>query len=82
VRIINAIRRVFFYQTKYLSMDNNISLSKAKQSLEGLSVGDAFGELCFRISPYETTTAQLPSGIWRWTDDTYMALSIVEVLEK
>src|SRR5215212_9680055 len=63
-------------------MEKNISLAKAKQSLEGLSVGDSFGELFFRISPYETTSDQLPSGIWKWTDDTHMALSIVEVLEK
>jgi ADP-ribosylglycohydrolase len=63
-------------------MEKNISLAKAKRSLQGLSVGDAFGELFFRISPYETTSSQLPSGIWRWTDDTHMALSIVEVLEK
>jgi ADP-ribosylglycohydrolase len=63
-------------------MDKNISLTKAKRSLEGLSVGDAFGELFFRISPYETTSSQLPSGIWQWTDDTHMALSIVETLEK
>jgi ADP-ribosylglycohydrolase len=59
-------------------MNNNLSL--AKQSLDGLSVGDAFGELFFRISPSQTVS--LPSGIWRWTDDTHMALSIVETLEK
>jgi ADP-ribosylglycohydrolase len=63
-------------------MEKNISLAKAKRSLQGLSVGDAFGELFFRISPYETTSSQLPSDTWRWTDDTHMALSIVEVLEK
>jgi len=63
-------------------MEKIISLAKAKRSLEGLSVGDAFGELFFRISPYETTSSQLPSGTWRWTDDTHMALSIVETLEK
>jgi ADP-ribosylglycohydrolase len=62
-------------------MEKNISLTKAKRSLEGLSVGDAFGELFFRISPYETTSSQLPPETWRWTDDTHMALSIVEVLE-
>jgi len=62
-------------------MENSIAIAKTKRSLEGLSVGDAFGELFFRISPYETTSAQLPSGPWKWTDDTHMALSIVEVLE-
>ncbi|MFO7679397.1 MAG: ADP-ribosylglycohydrolase family protein [Chloroflexota bacterium] len=63
-------------------MEKNIYLAKAKRSLEGLSVGDSFGELFFGLSPYEVTSAQLPSGTWRWTDDTHMALSIVEVLEK
>ena len=63
-------------------MDKNLSFAKAKRSLEGLSVGDAFGELFFRLSPYETTASQLPSGTWQWTDDTHMALSIVEILEQ
>ncbi len=63
-------------------MNNHISLTMAKRSLEGLSVGDAFGELFFRISPYKTQSSQLPLGVWRWTDDTHMALSIIETLEK
>lgn len=62
-------------------MENSIAIAKAKRSLEGLSVGDAFGELFFRISPFETTSSDLPSGPWKWTDDTHMALSIVEILE-
>ena len=56
------------------------ALDNAKRSLEGLSVGDAFGELFFRLSPDQTTPGDLPPGPWRWTDDTHMALSIVEVL--
>ena len=48
------------------------------RSLEGLSVGDAFGELFFWQSAADST--QLPPGPWPWTDDTHMALSIVEVL--
>ncbi len=73
-------------------------LARARQALEGLSVGDAFGERFF-----------LPNGIrlgkayydpddyareligkratpfetpWRWTDDTQMAASIVSVLRR
>jgi len=57
-------------------------LSKALQSLEGLSVGDAFGELFFTVSPHHTSPASLPKTVWRWTDDTHMALSIVEVLKR
>lgn len=48
------------------------------RSLEGLSVGDAFGELFFWQSAADSS--QLPPGPWPWTDDTHMALSIVEVL--
>ncbi|MBP1751235.1 MAG: ADP-ribosylglycohydrolase [Geobacteraceae bacterium] len=54
-----------------------MSLDDALLSLEGLSVGDAFGELFFFQSPAER---ELPEGPWRWTDDTHMALSIVEIL--
>ncbi len=57
------------------------SLAKALRSLEGLSVGDAFGELFFSISSHTTPASALPPGPWRWTDDTHMALSIVEILK-
>ena len=57
-------------------------LAKAIQSLEGLSVGDAFGELFFSISPHKASSADLPTQPWRGTDDTHMALSIVEVLHE
>ncbi len=65
------------------SMDDNIpiALANALRSLDGLSVGDAFGELFFRISPYQSSSSVLPSGTWRWTDDTHMSLSIVEILK-
>jgi ADP-ribosylglycohydrolase len=57
-------------------------LSKALQSLDGLSVGDAFGELFFSMSPHTAASLDLPTQPWRWTDDTHMALSIVEVLQE
>jgi ADP-ribosylglycohydrolase len=50
------------------------------QSLAGLSVGDAFGEMFFTLPFNVILQQQLPEGPWRWTDDTHMALSIVEVL--
>jgi ADP-ribosylglycohydrolase len=57
-----------------------MSLDKAHLSLEGLSVGDAFGETFF-VAPFQWVAArQLPPAPWAWTDDTHMALSIVEVL--
>jgi len=62
-------------------MATDLSLEYALKSLEGLSLGDAFGELFFRRSPFETTFDDLPKTIWEWTDDTHMALSIVEILK-
>lgn len=59
----------------------------ARLALEGLSLGDAFGERFFWIRPPEETGAHiaqrvLPRGPWKWTDDTAMAISIVEALEQ
>lgn len=62
----------------------NERLARARLSLEGLSVGDALGERFF--SPWVRDTCLrkriVPEGPWRWTDDTAMALGIVEVLER
>jgi ADP-ribosylglycohydrolase len=55
--------------------------NEAILSLEGLSVGDGFGETFFnRGAPAQIAARQLPAGPWGWTDDTAMALSIVETL--
>ncbi|MDQ3003991.1 MAG: ADP-ribosylglycohydrolase family protein [Chloroflexota bacterium] len=62
-------------------MEINIALANAMKSLEGLSVGDAFGELFFRRSPFEAKFEDLPRTTWPWTDDTHMALSVVEILK-
>lgn len=51
-------------------------LERAQVSLEGLSVGDAFGKL--RLN--RARTQELPAAPWRFTDDTQMALSITTVL--
>lgn len=59
-------------------------LERARQSLEGLSVGDAFGEQFFAIKGAflgdVLRERALPRPPWRYTDDTVMALSIYEVL--
>ncbi len=85
------------------------ALERARLSLEGLSVGDAFGE-CFFFSP-DLVFKLIRAGVipgppyaperveeymmdqcqalrevpaqppWKWTDDTAMALSLVQVLE-
>ncbi len=52
-------------------------------SLEGLALGDAFGQQFFKPANRKYWHAQaLPPGEWRWTDDTHMALSIVEMLKE
>ena len=48
-------------------------------SLEGLSVGDAFGEQ-FLWHPEDITIRRTDVPDWGWTDDTEMSLSIVQVL--
>jgi ADP-ribosylglycohydrolase len=65
-----------------LASDERLML--AQRSLLGLAVGDAFGETMFG-QPHEVARRAAKRLIstkrpWRWTDDTAMALSIVEVL--
>ncbi|WBB69755.1 ADP-ribosylglycohydrolase family protein [Micromonospora sp. WMMD812] len=56
-------------------------LALAKDSLAGLSVGDALGGRFFvpggRVAPWRD---DLPPGPWEWSDDTEMAGSVVTVL--
>jgi ADP-ribosylglycohydrolase len=68
-----------------LPPDHAARLERAALALDGLSVGDALGETCFRDENFEailddpTATARAP---WPWTDDTAMALGIYEVLQE
>ncbi len=65
--------------------DRNGRAAAARRSLEGLSVGDALGETFFAHSATvrrRIEARELPAGPLRWTDDTAMAISIVEVLER
>ena len=63
----------------------NERLARAALSLEGLSVGDAFGEQFF-VDPYAVNNLvearTLPAAPWPYTDDTEMALSLVSVLRQ
>lgn len=61
---------------------HEIRLARAREALEGLSVGDAFGECFFvRIGLTEMIEQRgLRSAPWRWTDDTAMAISVFEEL--
>lgn len=60
-------------------------LARAALSLEGLSVGDAFGEQFF-VDPYTVDdlieARTLPEAPWPYTDDTQMALSVVSILRQ
>jgi ADP-ribosylglycohydrolase len=53
---------------------------RALRSLRGLSIGDAFGEMYVWSFRGLDGREEVPLGRWPWTDDTHMALSIVEVL--
>ena len=58
---------------------------RALVSLTGLSVGDAFGERFFL--PHDALRVAIeartpPPGPWRYTDDTEMTLSVVELLRE
>ena len=63
-----------------------MAIEAARVSLLGLSVGDAFGTM---LDGYGSELAKRAAKRlismkrpWRWTDDTAMAISIVEVLER
>jgi ADP-ribosylglycohydrolase len=60
-------------------------MRRAQRSLQGLSVGDAFGERYFIDAgkvDLMVADRRLPAPPWRYSDDTVMALSIVETLEQ
>lgn len=58
-------------------------LARAVLSLHGLAIGDGLGEMMFSRADQacdRITQDQLPAGPWFHTDDTEMAISVVEVL--
>lgn len=59
------------------------ALAQARLSLEGLSIGDAFGDRFFmhaHAAQALINARALPVGRWDFTDDTNMALSVYESL--
>lgn len=52
-------------------------LDRARLSLQGLAVGDAYGGWCLM-----SVDCLPPRQTWRYSDDTEMAISIVEILER
>lgn len=65
-----------------LPTDHAERMQRARLSLDGLSVGDAFGQHFF-VPNVEFLIGQrtIPFPRWQYTDDTEMALAIVDVLE-
>jgi ADP-ribosylglycohydrolase len=63
--------------------DHDARIARALHSLEGLAVGDAFGEQGLAgLAILERLQRRRPiEGRWPYTDDTVMAMSIVEVLQ-
>lgn len=58
---------------------------RVARCLDGLSVGDAFGERFFistHLVEYAIAERALAPAPWKYTDDTVMALAIVEILEE
>src|SRR4051794_30542399 len=64
--------------------DHTARLDRAILSLNGLSVGDAFGASIFIPGQPESLhrPRPLPAAPWYYTDDTEMARGVVEVLRK
>ena len=56
---------------------------RARLSFDGLSLGDAFGESFFGVDAVDRIERrELMAGVWRWTDDTAMAVSLIEALDE
>jgi len=67
-----------------LPKDHDERLDRARLCLEGLSIGDGFGERFFSYSTYDFLLQEkaLPAPPWNYTDDTVMAMSVFEVLKE
>jgi ADP-ribosylglycohydrolase len=67
-----------------LPADHDSRMERALLSLDGLSVGDAFGASIFDPAMPDSLhrPRPLPAPPWKTTDDTEMAAGIVEVLHK
>lgn len=66
-------------------MDHASRIHRARRSLDGLTVGDAFGERFFgvqEVAEDRIRARALPLPPWRTTDDTEMGLAVVEVLDR
>jgi ADP-ribosylglycohydrolase len=70
---------------RVLPHDHATRMERARVALDGLSVGDAFGERFFGSpATVEARIAEraVPRSPWPYTDDTEMALGVLEVLDE
>lgn len=59
----------------------DVRLARARLSLDGLSVGDGFGQCYFHAkNVIRLQKREIPNPPWYWTDDSNMAFSIYESL--
>lgn len=68
-----------------LPSDHADRMNRVRLALDGLSVGDAFGDQFFRPEyrgRLDDPDPFVPPGQWPYTDDTEMALGIVDVLDR
>src|SRR5438046_623175 len=70
--------------TPSLPPDHAVRMERVRLALDGLSVGDAFGQRFFYPPAIDVLLREraLPAPPWEYTDDTAMALSIAEVLQR
>ena len=65
------------------STEHSVRSQRARLALDGLSIGDGFGQRFFFPWVVESATRDnLPEGPWHYTDDTEMAIGIVQILER
>ena len=62
--------------------DHAARLQRVRLALDGLSLGDVFGQHFFAPELWraEFNSRELPPAPWKYTDDTEMALAIADVL--
>jgi ADP-ribosylglycohydrolase len=65
-------------------MNDPFALTRARRSLTGIAIGDAFGESFFGEEKAVLAAIDgryVPQSTWEFTDDTVMALAVYEELE-
>lgn len=67
-----------------MAINHNTRVERARQCLEGLSVGDAFGQRFFFQADVDMLIElhAIPQSPWWYTDDTVMAMSVYETLRE